>query len=68
MDETEAMHRLKDVANAAGTLLQAIEEAPNRVLEGVDAVVSGPATVVIDDDAADVVLHEDGVTIHLRRE
>lgn len=58
--------RLEDVAIAAGVLAQAVQDAPDRALETVDTPCT-TADVVLDDQAADVVLHYDGVTIHLRR-
>jgi hypothetical protein len=58
--------RLEDVVIAAGVLVQAIKDAPDRALETVDTPCT-TADVVLDDQAADVVLHYDDVMIHLRR-
>jgi tRNA A37 threonylcarbamoyladenosine synthetase subunit TsaC/SUA5/YrdC len=62
---TDEMH-LKDIANAAATLLEAAQTAPDRALDSVDASLSGPATVVVDDQAVDVTLREDGASVHVR--
>ena len=58
--------RLKDVANAAAILVQAVEGAGREI-----ATVSTPygrADVILDDGGADVVLHDRSVTVHVRRE
>ena len=62
---TDEMY-LKDIANAAAVLLEAVQTAPERTLDGVDASLSGPATVAVDDQAVDVTIQEDGASVHVR--
>ena len=57
--------RVKDVANAAGIIADAVRNARARDLRTVSTPY-GPADVILDDDAADVVLRERGVTVHVR--
>lgn len=57
--------RIEDVANAAAILLGAVEDAPDRALDEVETLYAD-ALVALDDDAADVTLHEEGATVHVR--
>ena len=64
--ETERRLRVSDAANAAALFAEA---AAN--LDAACAEVSTPygtATVVKSSNGADVVLHDRGVTVHVRRE
>jgi len=65
MRET-AEERLEEVAIAAGVLLRAVKDAPDRALETVDTPCT-TADVALDEGAADVVLHFDDATVHVRR-
>lgn len=68
MSSAEEQRRLSDIANAAAILAEAIGAIDGRGMETVDSEVGGRADVILDDDAADVVLHRRGVTVHVRRD
>jgi hypothetical protein len=59
--------KVHDLARAASLLLDAVDEAPPRTIETVETAF-GRADVVLDDQGADVVLHDRDVTVHLRRD
>lgn len=65
MEATEERMRLKDVANAAAILVQAVEGAGSEI--ATVRTPYGKADVILDDGGADVVLHEHDVTVHVRR-
>jgi hypothetical protein len=54
----------RHLANLAGALVEAVADE-GRTLEHFDGL-HGTATVAVDDNAADVALHEKGVTVHVR--
>lgn len=60
--ETDVQTR--HLANLAGALVEAASDE-GRTLERFDGL-HGTATVAVDDRAADVMLHEKGVTVHVR--
>lgn len=65
MNRTERDMRTKDVANAAGLLAEATRSAPDRSLKTVSTPY-GDADVILDNNGADVVLHDEQVTVHVR--
>jgi len=54
----------RHVANLAHALAEAVEDEPRR-LETFEAM-GGRVTVTVDDNAADVALHDRGTTVHVR--
>jgi hypothetical protein len=67
MADTHPPSKVHDLARAASLLLDAVQSAPNRAIETVETCY-GRADVVLDEEGADVVLHDRDVTVHLRRE
>lgn len=65
MSASEAQFRTKDVANAAGLLARAARSAPDRDLKTVSTPY-GNADVILDEKGADVVLHDENMTVHVR--
>ena len=67
MSTAEDDHKTKDLANSAAIVAEAARNAPARDLDAVRTPY-GEATVILDDNGADVVLHRQNVTVHIRRE
>jgi hypothetical protein len=61
---TETDVQTRHLANLAAAIAEAVSDE-GRTLERFDGL-HGTATVAVDDRASDVVLHEKGVTVHVR--
>jgi hypothetical protein len=57
----------KDLARTATLVMDALRNAPDEAELFVETEF-GPATVITDGAGADVVLHDRGATVHVRRE
>jgi len=66
MQGHQSPSRTQDLARAAALVLDAVDEAPDRTMQTVDTAF-GRADVILDGQAADVVLHDRNATVHVRR-
>ena len=56
----------KDLANTAALMLDALRNAPDRAETTVNTELC-EATVLVDDNGADVIVHDRDVTVHVRQ-
>lgn len=65
MEASEGDYKTKDVGHAAGLLVEAIREAPDRDLTTISTPY-GQATVILDETSADVEIPGKEATVHVR--